>query len=68
MEFQRKLADYSPRGHKELDMTEWLTPGMHGQAECMIHQGSVINLWLDLRLESESFWNSILTQPHPVDL
>ena len=33
---QRKLAGYSPRGRKELDMTEWLTLRMHGQAEYMV--------------------------------
>ena len=33
---QRNLACYSPWGCKELDMTEWLTLGMHGQAECMV--------------------------------
>jgi len=27
---QRSLADYSPWGHKELDMTEWLTFSISG--------------------------------------
>ena len=41
---QRNLVDYSPKGHKELDMTEWLS--MHAY---YVHN---LNIWLLYKLNN----------------
>ena len=43
---QRKLADYSPRGRKELDVTEWLNIHTHYHIWYKLH----IELWFWRRL------------------